>query len=1255
MIQDMKTILTRMFTVVMLMMICMAVDAQVKVEIEKFEGGTIKEKGQTKPDDKGLVTVTITVTPDKGYTISSKDITVVSTIPPTGSGSGTRTPQIAAPLTLLGTDPKDLSEERDYRFIVGSTLGAWVKEAKFQNEDSKGGNRNVVYIETLSAITDANGHYVITKDISDGSTPGISAFGGTLEAAIDHNTHMPYRISGLNAPLFTTLTGTVKNLVLEGVSISGTGNTGAIACTANGSARIYNVGIIPSSTGSAGSVSGTGNTGGLVGLLDGEARVVNCYSYADITGGTYVGGLVGYNNVATASNNLKTMVFCCMFYGDITGGTDIAPIYNGTNIVNKDAKGVSNYNYFRLEAPYVAPTGVTYNCALGAEDRFLQRFEFYRHLLNGHRELAGWWATGTYSSSEMMKWVLEPSQLDSDSKMPYPILKEFGKYPSVVNIDAENATAQTERNKGGLMGTLAVTIRMGSGAVYGPPTGADITTSSLTLPILDKDEDHFNFNYYKVQLPYYNDVGIKNYTGNRVVTGWKIVSITGGTPGTFSTSTADDPSYNFADRNCTNKDLYGTGGSNRVFNQGAYWDVPEGVRAITIEPYWAKCVYLADAYADVVYNTGMTSATNVPNVGGGQKYTNRNSYTIAGENQMVFTSKGDAIATSNSGLFQGVSGSGSHTVYDYAVVLVGNYHFYGNLDADKSKPYTVTSIDLDGDNEPDYSYILRFDSRKGVHPVRVDFINIPGLGMAQKSTGGTGSYNFGIMQPYGWFESTNTSLFRVTQFEYDNNSRVAAPYIVQGGVIEQWVSGQNGGAANNITYFHVGGNVWFKEFHRGTHQDKNLQSKHPPVSVTGGDYDEFYLTGLYTANVTSYADNAECYINGGRFGTVCGAAMEGIGKAKGADNTGNITWQVQNADIKEFYAGGLNADKPVTGNISTTITGGYIGIYCGGPKFGDMSADKTVTTTATGCTFDKFFGAGYGGNSYSRQAPRNHNNIVNFPHNDKGNPSAGNHDSWNDWLDDYYTQGYNSTYGGVSTQFSYQFLPMSGNADNVARIFVEYVKFSLATTHSVTSTLTNCTINGNFYGGGQLGKVDGTITSILDGCSVKGNVFGAGFSADLPKVKVDYIGFETEPYYYEQLGTYRKGVKYDDNADEEHKPKEYTWEYKETVNSTATAINKDDKILYTAVDIRPESHNLGSVAGDVNLTLKGNTKVGTLEGGKAKAGTGNVFGGGQESYVTGAAHTVTVTLEGNAEVYGNVFGGGDEGNVDGSTVVNIQD
>ena len=145
------------------------------------------------------------------------------------------------------------------------------------------------------------------------------------------------------------------------------------------------------------------------------------------------------------------------------------------------------------------------------------------------------------NTSEILKWVLETADRTIDNPKPYPILKAQGKYPSIINYDADHAPTLTlvngkpsedNRNKGGKFGTLTVKIQMGDGAVYKRPSGAAITTQQLSLNITDKDPDHFNFNYYKVQLPYYNDVGTKNYNGNRVVTGWKIVNIEDGTPGT---------------------------------------------------------------------------------------------------------------------------------------------------------------------------------------------------------------------------------------------------------------------------------------------------------------------------------------------------------------------------------------------------------------------------------------------------------------------------------------------------------------------------------------------------------------------------------------------------------------------------------------------------------------------------------------------------------------------------------------------------
>ena len=1135
------------------------------------------------------------------------------------------------------------------------------------------------FVTDVNNGTTASACYKMGADISASGMDAITTeFTGTFDGD-------GYIISNLRHALFNTVNGgTVKNVILDNVTISGGTNTGAICNEATGGSRIYNCGVLAtnSTVGKDGNgydyisscsstISGSGFVGSIVGLLNNSSRVINCFSYANITDGDLVGGIVGKNNSSTTSTNLQTMVMNCMFYGDITGGTSKAPIYNGEIITNRsDASGVSNFNYFWAGASYVQEKQIdVYNCALAAETRFLQRFEFFRHLLNSNRELAAWWATDNASNKDnIMKWVMEPSQIGTS--IPYPILKaaydrehHIIKYPSMVNIDAANAEsfssdatiAKTQYNQGRKFGTLTITIQ---NAQSGGPSEASITTSSVTPNITDKDPAHFNFNYYKVQLPYYNDVGTKNYTDNKVVTGWKIVSMstsTGSfTTGSDATATVDENGditlttpYNFADRNCTAKDIY-SNDNKRVFNQGAYFDVPEGVTSITIEPYWGNCVYVSDQYPDVVYNQTMSASSNVTSVGGGERYVNNTAYNINGSSQKVYTSMGNAVTALNP--------SSTSTVYDNAIVLVGNVHSLSLSSEVNNKPFTITSIDLDKDNEPDYSYILSFTGRVRVHPVRIDFLNVIGLGMAQKSNGGTGTYNFGILQPYGWFEVTNTGLFRVTQFEYDNagtNSsapRLASPMILQGGVIEQWVtvggSEQKIKAANSVTYYHVGGNVWFKEFHIGVHQDKTQEefvSPHPPISVTGGDFDEFYLTGLYNTPNNNYDDNAECYINGGHFGKVAGTGMQGIGgftmdgSTKTSYSNGNIIWQIDNADIDEFYGGGINAAHIAEGNITTVISNSRVDLFCGGPKFGDMNSDKKVATNATNCTFRTFFGAGYGGNSYNREYPTNKYNDYNY--------------NWNAWLTTVYKKEYKSAYKGVSTRFNYQFIPKSDNDMNVARLFIDYVSFSLATTYDVVSKLTDCTITtstlgnldlfsqciGNFYGGGSLGKVDGPVKSTLTNCTVEGNVYGAGYSATIPSVGVMNNSFQTEPHYDGNLGAYLDA--------ELPASVPFTWEHRSNpISSTSDAINTTNHILYTTLDL----NSLGTVDGTISLTISGTSIIGT----SGNALTGSVYGGGEESSVTG---NISVTLEGDTQVMGDVFGGGNKGPVTGNTEVILKD
>ena len=1102
-------------------------------------------------------------------------------------------------------------------------------------------------IDSLSTITsDPTGNYRITADIDASGFTSIASFSGTLEAAIDPATHMPYRIKNLTAPLFDTLTGTVKNLVIEGVSINTTDdkNTGAIARTANGSARIYNVGVL------GGSVGGTGYTGGLVGLLDGTARVINCYSYAKITGGSNVGGIVGYNNQTTTAGSIKTMVMNCMFYGDITGGTTVSPVFGGNNIANLNSGGLNTFNYYAYDnLVTTAISNNKYNSALAVEEKYLNRFEFYRLLLNSNKKLAAFYATGSVDNgSQMLKWVLETADRSIANPKPYPILKAQGYYPSIINPDFANApdSATVGRNHGGKLGrTLSVTISESNTTPGGQtkPSGASVGTTSLTLTRTDKDFDRFNYNYDKVQLPYYNDVGTGNYTGNRVVTGWKITAITAVDDDpytvanydytkTYSDNYFDYPNYNFADRKSSNKDLYTV--SKRVFSQGAYFDVPYGVDSITIEPYWAKASYISDPYYDAVFNTGYTKQ-DVSQTGIQAK--NNNNETLF-NGQKIYTSISNAL---------GGLGDYGPTVYDNAVVLVGNFHQVG-IPSQGTNPFTLMSVDIDNDNEPDYSMIYHHSGKKRVCPIRFDFLNIPGTSQAQKPNGASDIFNMAIIHPSAWFEITNTSSIYFGQLEYedlvDNASRTEGPLILQGGVLDQFVSTNNSAVNGKTIYMHLGGNVWFKEFNMGTHGDGSQSTPHPPVSVTGGEYEGFYLTGIFNQDAAVRADNAECYISGGHFKEAAGTGQEAI--------NGNVRWQIYNADIDNFYGGGTNGatGKNIKGNVIVDIFNSHVTTFCGGPKFGNMESGKKVTTNAYGCVFGTFFGAGFGGTAYSRKkyydlTSTDWSGWASKYISDRGKYFDGTKATGNA-LGDKGKYGYKGI--GVATDFDYEFFVWSSGKTG-GRFYVKFASFSLAQCNDVESKLKKCTIEDNFYGGGSLGKVVGTITSELDSCTVNGNVYGAGYSASLPPLEVRDAGFTTNPNYNQSSGMFEPGVFSGTTT--------FTWKNATEAGVTLTNGQSGSDLttnhnIYTDVDL----NTLGTVTGNVSLTIKGTSKIGTLDGeGNLVEGTGNVFGGGEESAVSGASATVTVTLQGKTEVYGDVFGGGNKGRVEGSTTVTIED
>lgn len=1025
-------------------------------------------------------------------------------------------------------------------------------------------------------------HYKVVADFdASGFSGAIADFSGTFDGGF-------YTISGLTSPLFATTSGaTIKNVVLDQVNITGgTDNVGAIAGTASGATRIYNCGVL------SGSIGGDTNVGSIAGSLNDEARVINCYSYANITDGNTVGGIVGYNSVASTTSNLKTLVMNCMFYGDIdidiTGGTSVSPIYGGQKISNAgstsgNTHGINNYNYYRHEAK-ITPTA--YNCALAAEERYLTRFEFYRHVLNSQRKLCAFYVTGSIDNyEEIAKWVLDVSDPNAPK---YPILKPWGKYASMMNRAATNKSGNKLTVK--ISGTNA--------------TEVDISATTK-LDITNADPETHDYNHYKVQLPYYNDHFTDNYTNNKVVTGWKITSITGGTEGTFSTT--DNNRYNFADRHCTQKDLYSVSG--RVFAQGGFFNVPEGVTDITIEPYWGKAVYLSDAAYDVVYTTGYAGKFFQP-AGLGETPSQFNE-------QTVHKSMSDVWKNLQSGV----------TVFDNAIVLVGNYHSYDETWENSSggKPFTIMSVDIDKDNEPDYGLYFKTSVRVWINPVRFDFINHVALGMAAKVEGNSTMPNIAIFRPKGWFEITETALAIYEEFEYDwhDTGKALAPLILNGGIFNQFcsinVDGETVYNANRTQYTIVGGNSYFKSYTPGCQSGEVSSTAFPPVSILGGEYENFYLSGLQAQATPIKGHNALCYGNGGKIGMFAGACQEAI--------DGDVIIKLDHMLIDEFYGGGINDKKPITGNINVTINNSQVGIYCGGPKFGNMATGKAITTYAENTTFGRadepisgrFFGAGYGGTSLYRYRVKDVQDQTTYDQSWLSNYTGD--------RGEYYNTGGNDR--GIMVSYETEHFCYAGGGNVNARFFTNYASLSVAEVKNVTTTLKGCTINGDLYGGGNLGKASGNISTTLENCIVKGSSYAAGFSAAAPTCEVMPTTPPTYSTYNGNTGIFTP-VKYP-------KPEIFTWAQADApLEHGLVYINDTKKEIYTkAVDLS----DLGTVRGNTTIEIKGdNSHI-----------YGSVFGGGNASKVIGNTH---VHIQGGT-IDGNVFGAGNQAEVTGKTEVVI--
>lgn len=1016
----------------------------------------------------------------------------------------------------------------------------------------------------------SNGSFILMQDIAVTGNTSITGFTGTLDGNFK-------TISGLTNPLFITITNaTVYNVIVDNSTISRNGDVGAIAGQAAGASRIYNCGVL--STNGTSTVTCTQNgssAGGIVGYLNNTSRVINCYSYANVSAVTNAGGIVGYVQNASTRNDVGNMVMNCMFYGDITGGTNKYPVYGGQHTQNVN---LTNYNYFhndKLPESHISE----YNSALAALDKNLTRFEFYRSILNSNRKLAAWYITGNVANTDVVaKWVLDPEIA------PYPILKPWGKYPSVINRASYAAGTQAEltakkitpsqdlsdgtnRYVGKVLGVLKVNLQRGANG-----TGDNTT---IYLPITDMDTNHFDYNYYKVQLPYYNDYFGGNYT-TKAVTGWDIVSVVGGTTGTLSTS--GNNAYNYADRKCTAKD------ADRTFAQGGFYYVPEGVSEITIRAHWANAVYLKDINSryDNVYTgdgtyTAFTAPGTIPNHGNGTT---------------TYTSWNDAA---NSGSFTG------STVYDNVIVLISNFRATSSVNRGKS--YSIMSIDLDHDNEPDYMLTQEFNDRQNVDPIRFDFLFQVGAGMAQKRNNSTNYNSIGIYHPTGHFEVTETSCAQFTEFEYNQNRGTTAPLILMNSMVDQIVSAHNA-AVTTTNYIILGGHLWMKAYTPGCHADGNYNTTFAPVSVLGGDYDAFYLTGMYDANRTNTV-TGRVYTNGGRMKTYASSYQEQL--------NGDVFAKFDHSVVWEFYGGGVNASRPVKGNINVVINHSMVSQYVGGPKFGYVQSGKKVETKATGTVFGYYYGASYGGTSLRKP---------------KTNDATGATYAY-DWVNNNFNTVRlgKSTNNELLTGYEIEFFSYAGGRTPERRLYQEWASLSLSTTLKTRSVLDSCYVKHDYFGGGRLGKVqtgnNDTLVSIINNSLIDGNAYGGGFSASIPTLEVMKAAVQADmPTYNGNTGIY-SDIKYPETES-------YTWT-NETLNNY---VSQSRKLLQTAENL----NDLGKVAGNTFIQVE-NTHV-----------KGHVFGGGFGSEVTG---NTEVVILGSSVIEKNVYGGGNAAEVGGDTRVVI--
>lgn len=260
--------------------------------------------------------------------------------------------------------------EDDYKPIISSATEANYKAAAgnksyfiaLESGRITTSNRNVngvteIYNANQLKSMSSTGNYRLMADIDMSGTNWTSkSFSGTLDGN-------GYSITGLNKALFTTMSGRVSNISLNGdvtsqgilantisngtienVTVSGSVNSnswnvGGIAGTVTGNSNINRC----SST--ANVTSTLGDVGGLFGNVEGNSQVQNCSATGNVTGLGSVGGAIGLissASVTVTNSSASGNVYATTNTAENQGGTASSGGFVGASqgtIRNCEARG----------------------------------------------------------------------------------------------------------------------------------------------------------------------------------------------------------------------------------------------------------------------------------------------------------------------------------------------------------------------------------------------------------------------------------------------------------------------------------------------------------------------------------------------------------------------------------------------------------------------------------------------------------------------------------------------------------------------------------------------------------------------------------------------------------------------------------------------------------------------------------------------------------------------------------------------------